>query len=151
MSHTSCRAHHDPLDRLPLPTLACTAAADLPWSPDRPLPPNLRPDVGLRIRLLCPHSLQNLLRSHVDPLYIYVGMRFLESFFQVLEQLFPMWGIDDQYFSIVRAARGYCERHDGSEPPRARHRMVLPPRRLAKMRALPGTPAGSYLKRASGT
>src|SRR5437667_10230679 len=42
MSRTSCRAHHGPLDRLPLPTLACMVAADLPWSRGRTLPPELR-------------------------------------------------------------------------------------------------------------
>src|SRR6185503_16417592 len=59
------------------------------------------PDIGLWIRLLRAHPLENFLRAHVYPLYIDAGMRLLEPLFEVLEQLLPVRRIHDENLATI--------------------------------------------------
>ncbi len=79
------------------------------------------PHVCLRIRLLCAHALQDLLRAHVHPLYIDIRVRLLEPLLEVLEQLLPVRRVDDQYFAMIRAARPDHECANRDEPPSSPH------------------------------
>src|SRR5690349_16353487 len=129
-----------------------------------------KPAVSLWIRFLRPHPFENFLRPHVDPLHVDIRMRLLELLLEVLQQLLPVRRIDDENLSFVRTTTDkQCQRNQTqaqSRRPKAasrqlvvfllpfpepNHLTVFPPKRFAKIRAPPATPAGSCLNNASVT
>ena len=109
------------------------------------------PEIGLWIRRLRTDALEHLLRSHVDPLHIDRRVRCLELFLEVLEQVLSVRRVDGEHGATVRPARSRQHRQESQEEFANRHRREAPLSRFTKMRAPPGTPAGSCRNRASGT
>ena len=126
------------------------------------------PHVGLRIHALESEPIEDLLRSHVEPAHVDVGMSPLEGVLQQGELVAAVWRVDDDRRARVGVAgQDAKEREAGQRapwPPHAprgratcRHPgRVLRPRRhfasasrLANRRNAPGTPEGSWRKKLS--
>ena len=103
------------------------------------------PDVGLRVGALRAHPVVDLLRPHVEPAHVDLGPRGFVGALERAQEIAPVRRVDDDRRAAVTAGGG--DRAGRRQRPAAAH--CPRARRFANSRYAPGTPAGSWRKKAS--
>ena len=76
-----------------------------------------KPDIGLRVRTLGAHTVVHVLRAHVEPAHIDIGMERFESLHEQRPQISALGTVDDQWRAAIAGACGdekkkrECEMH----------------------------------------
>ena len=73
------------------------------------------PDVGLRVRLLRAEAVVDLLRAHVEPAHVDLGVRELELLLDEAEQVAAVRRVDGQGLAGVGAAGEQARREEAAE------------------------------------
>src|SRR6185503_1313618 len=70
------------------------------------------PDVGLGIGALRAHAVVHVLRSHVEPAHVDIGMQRFEPILEQRQQVSTMGTVDDEWGAVVSrtAKQSKCER-----------------------------------------